>query len=73
MKIFVKVKPNAKANTVEKIDENQYLVKVKAPAKENKANKELIKILAEYFNTSQSRISILQGSRSRIKVISINV
>ena len=73
MKIFVKVKPNAKTNTVEKIDENQYLVKVKAPSQENKANKELIKILAEYFNTSQSRISILQGLQSKIKVVSINV
>ena len=72
MKIFVKVRPNAKANTVEKIDENQYLVKVKAPAKENKANKKLIETLAEYFNTSQSKISILQGLKSKIKVISIN-
>jgi hypothetical protein len=71
MKISIKVKPNAKENKVEEMGNNQFLVKVKAPPKENKANKEVIEILAEYFDIPQSQISIVAGLRSRQKVVKI--
>jgi len=71
MKISIKVKPNAEENKVEEMGHNQFLVKVKAPPKENKANKEVIETLAEYFNLPQSEISIVAGLRSRQKIVNI--
>lgn len=71
MKIAIRVKPNAKAHAVEEIGENQYLVKVKAPPKENKANREVIETLAEYFDVPKSRVSILTGLKSSQKVVKV--
>jgi len=71
VKIAIRVKPNAKVHGVEEIGENQYLVKVKAPPKENKANREVIETLAEYFDVPKSRISILTGLKSSQKVVKI--
>lgn len=70
MKITVTVKPNSRRGKIEKKD-NGYLVWVKEKAKENKANKELIKVLAAYFGTVKSRINILSGVKSRQKIIEI--
>ncbi|HSB05623.1 MAG TPA: DUF167 domain-containing protein [Thermodesulfobacteriota bacterium] len=71
MKISVKVKPNSKENQVAEKGPNQLLVKVKAPAQENRANQEVIKTLAEYFHLPKSRISIVAGFRSKQKVVEI--
>lgn len=71
MKILVKVKPNAKENKVEEIGKGQFVVKVKAPPKENKANRELIETLAEYFKVSKSKVSILTGLKSSQKIVNI--
>ena len=47
MKITVYVKPGSKKAFVKKISEFEYEVSVNAPAKEGKANKALIDILAD--------------------------
>ncbi len=72
MKIVVQVKPNAKANEIDKINDGEYVVRVKAPPKENKANEELINVLAEYFKVPKSRIRILKGHGSKTKVVEID-
>lgn len=46
-------------------------VKVKAEAKENKANNEVREKLAEYFNISPKGISIISGKKDRDKIILI--
>jgi len=46
-------------------------IKVKAAAKENKANNEVITKIAEYFNHSSKDISIVSGQKGREKIISI--
>ena len=70
MKIQVKVKPNSK--TEEVIQEgDSFIVKVKEPPKEGKANQAVIKLLAEHFDVPQSQVRILSGFRSRNKVIEI--
>jgi len=71
MKISVKVKPNAKVNLVQEIGKDQFLIKVKAPPKENKANIELIKILSEYLKVPKSQISIFSGLKSKQKILEI--
>lgn len=71
MKICIRVKPNAKDAGVEKIAENNFLVKVKAPAKENKANTAAVEALAEYFNAPKSAVSIKAGLKARQKIVEI--
>lgn len=71
MRIFIKVKAGSKENKVEKIDDSHYTIKVKALAKENKANFAVIEALAEYFKTSISNIKLVSGRTSKEKVFEI--
>lgn len=72
MKIFVKAKPNAREEKVEKIDENNFVVSVKEPPVKGKANEAIRNALAVYFKTASSRVKIISGFGSRNKVIEIN-
>ena len=70
MKVNVKITPNAKKPSI--VEEQGFIkVKVSTPAKEGKANKSLIKMLAEYFSVPKSRVIILKGENSRNKVVNI--
>lgn len=71
MRIFVKVKPNAKVEKIEKIDETHFSVFVKAPPVEGKANEAVVELMASYFNVPKSRVKIISGFSSRNKVIEI--
>jgi len=46
-------------------------VKVKAAAKDNKANSEVIKNIAEYFNITIKNIHIISGKKGKEKTVSI--
>jgi uncharacterized protein (TIGR00251 family) len=70
MKIQVRVKPNSKTEEVTK-DGEIYMVRVKEPPKEGKANRAVIKLLAEHFNVPRSAITISGGLSSRTKVVDI--
>jgi uncharacterized protein (TIGR00251 family) len=71
MKILIKVNPNSKIDSVVKKDDGSFSLKVKAPAKEGKANKAIINILAKYFGVSKSSISIKAGHSSKNKIVEI--
>jgi uncharacterized protein (TIGR00251 family) len=70
MKIQVKVKPNSRTEGISP-EGDSFIVKVKEPPKEGKANQAVIKLLAEHFSVPQSRVSILSGFRSKNKVVEI--
>lgn len=72
MKIFVKVKPLAKEEKVEKVDENNFVISVKEPTKENRANEAVIQVLAKHFGIAKSRLQIVSGKTSRHKIIAIS-
>ncbi len=71
MKIFVKAKPNAKEEKIQKIDDGHYLVFVKEPPVKGEANRAIIRALAEYFKTSLSQVNIVSGHISINKIIEI--
>jgi len=50
---------------------DMFLVRVKEPAKEGKANRAVIKLLADYFGVPQRQVVISSGYGSRNKVIDI--
>jgi hypothetical protein len=70
MKIQVKVKPRSKTEELSR-EGDGFIVKVKEPPKEGKANQAVIKLLAEHFGVPQSQVRILSGFRSRNKVIEV--
>ncbi len=68
MIIKVKVKPNSGRQNVEKVSENDYIVYLKKPAEDNKANIELAKVLKKHF---KKNIKIIKGLKSRNKVVEV--
>lgn len=70
MKIQVKVTPSSRTEEVSP-EGDSFMVKVKEPPKEGKANRAVIKLLAEHFGVPQSQVRILSGFRSRNKVIEV--
>ncbi len=73
VKIIIKAKPNAREDLVEKVDEANYIVSVTAPPIDGKANAAIVKLLAQYFDSSPSLIEIISGHMARVKVVEINV
>lgn len=80
MKIFVRAKPGAKVPHVEEItglfknaNERQFVVAVKEPAKEGKANRAIESALAEHFGVPSSRVHIVSGQTSRDKVVELEL
>ena len=71
MKIFVQAKPNSHEHLVERIDDQHYVVSVKEPPVQGMANRAIVKVLSEYFNTTQMHVRIVSGFTSRQKVIEI--
>jgi len=71
VRISVAVKPNSKEASVEKTGERTFLVRLKSPPKDGKANAELVGILGKYFGVPKSRITISRGVSGRNKTIDI--
>jgi hypothetical protein len=71
MKIFIKVKPAARKDEVEKVDDNNFKVSVKEPPVEGKANRAVVRALADYFGVPQACVRVLAGHASKSKIIEI--
>ena len=69
--IKVILKPNSTKNRIIKFDSerNAYRIEIKAPAKDNKANIELIKFLSKSL---KKNVKIIKGFKSKEKLIKIS-
>ena len=70
MKIQVKVKPNSRTEEVSR-EGDSFIVKVKEPPREGKANQAVIRLLAQHFGVPKSQVRILVGFSSKTKVIEV--
>jgi uncharacterized protein len=70
MIIFVKVKPSAREEWIERID-NHFVVSVQEPAEKGKANVAVAKILARFLGVSSASVVLKSGSTSSNKVFKI--
>ena len=70
MKISVTVKAGAR---VEEVSESggELKVKVREPAREGRANKAVIKLLAAYYKVPQSAVKITAGLSSKHKIVEL--
>lgn len=84
MRIIVKAKPKAKKEFVERVGQpaldlslgDQELVEYKVSIKElpigGRANKAIIKALANYFNIAPSLIKLISGEKAKKKIFQIS-
>ncbi len=70
-RISVTVQPNARSVTIAKIGEREFRAAVGEPARDGKANRALIELLARYFGIAKSAIKIIRGHSSRRKIIEL--
>ena len=68
--IRIKAQPNASKNEFcEVYGEDAIKIRIKAPAVEGAANKELVKFLSKSFKVSKSDILFKTGQNSNIKIV----
>ena len=70
MKIRVRVIPNSKTEEVA-TEGDWFLVRVKEPPKEGRANQAVTRLLAQYFSVPRDSVRIASGFRGRNKVIDV--
>jgi uncharacterized protein (TIGR00251 family) len=68
MRIIVDVKAESREESVEKIDEGHYLVRVKESRKRGKANQALLKLLKKHFS---KQVFLVSGATSTTKIIEV--
>ena len=72
MLLTIQAQPNAKATEVVGwVTEDTVKIKVGAPAKQGKANLELIGWLAKRLGVTKSEIELVHGQTSRLKLVKV--
>ena len=78
MRLIIHLTPKASHNKIEGWDldaKNKQILRVRVTAipEDGKANEALIKLLSKTLHISQSRISLIRGSTSRVKHLEIDM
>lgn len=73
MKISVRVKPRSKIDQVEKTAEGEFVVRVKEPPLEGRANVAAARELADYFGVPKSGVRLLHGAASKNKIFEVDI
>lgn len=71
MKISVLVKLKSKKESVEKISDNEYIVRVHVPPVDNKANERVCELLAKHFKVPKSSCKLVSGLKSKKKTFDV--
>jgi uncharacterized protein (TIGR00251 family) len=69
--LSIKVKARARESRVEKTGPSEYRISVVSPPSKGKANQEVVKALASYFDLPPSQIKIISGIKSPRKRVLI--
>jgi len=72
MKLTVRVKPNARIDSIERLEDGSYKILVRAIAEKGTANQAVIKILADHFHVPRSAVEILAGQVARTKIVQVH-
>ena len=69
--LTIRVHPGSRQAGIEKLGEGEYKVHVVAPPEKGEANREVRAALADYFGLPVSRIRLVRGEKSRIKLVAL--
>lgn len=70
-KVQVQVKTRSSREMVEVIDESHLVVRVGVPPVDGKANERIIELLSAHFKVSKSKVLLVSGPKSKVKVFQI--
>lgn len=73
MRIPVRVRPNSAREDVSRAEDGTWTVRVSAPPADGRANERVVALLAARFRVAKSRVTILRGRSSRLKLVEIDV
>ena len=71
MRITVRVTPRSKREYVAEVGPQEYEIHVNAAPEKGRATDAARRMLAEYLGVAPSRISLLMGAASRVKVFEV--
>ncbi len=69
--VTVRVHPSSKRAKIEELAENDFKMHVLSPPEKGEANKEVIAALAARFGLPLSRVRIIRGEKSRMKLVAL--
>jgi len=72
MKLHIKVKPGSKVDSISMDAEHNWVVKIKAPPVDGKANVYLAQFLAKQLGIPKSHIMLLKGETNAFKTLEIS-
>ncbi len=67
--IYIKVRPGSSRQGLEGTSGGRVVVCVHSPAEKGKANRDVLKVLAEALDLPASRLEIVKGTSSRHKTV----
>jgi uncharacterized protein YggU (UPF0235/DUF167 family) len=70
--LSVRVHPSARRAKVEKLGPREYKVHVTAPPEQGRANRAVLESLAAHLGLPVSRLRLVRGAASRIKIIAVD-
>lgn len=71
MDLHIRVLPHSRQTEIVEEKENYLKIKLHSPAREGRANKELIEFLAAKFKVSKSQVEIIKGLAAKDKLVRI--
>ena len=71
MRVRVDVKPGSRTEGVTPLPDGSLAVKVRAPAREGKANRAVIELVAAHFNVPRTAVRLVSGGRGRRKLLEL--
>ena len=71
MYIRVRVSAKAKKESFKKLSEDSFLIAVKEPAEQNRANARVLELVAEHFGFKPKQVRIISGHHSPGKLLSL--
>jgi uncharacterized protein YggU (UPF0235/DUF167 family) len=71
MRITIVAKPKKKREFVEQVSPTHYVVSVKEPPVDGRANDAIIKALAGFFSLPRSSIILVSGHTAKVKIFEV--
>lgn len=66
------VKLNSRIEEVERLNDVDFVVRVRVQPENGKANERVRELLATFFKVPKTRVEILSGHKSRKKIVSVD-
>ncbi len=68
MKITVRAHPRSKKNEIREVAQNSYELWFHVPPIDGKANEKIIEMLAKHFGVAKSKLTLISGAKSKVKI-----